>query len=229
MTEKPTARTSTSQSLDRGLAVLEFLAMRGDGATVAEVAKALELDRAGVYRFVNTLAARGLVRRSDAGRLMVGAGILQLARGAFPTLQVAATAEVRHLAADVGVLATLTVAEGNLGVAIITAEPLHSEPYLVHRPGFRHPLDRTASGIAILAGRAPQSGERDAIAEARNRGYAVSHGEVIPGAMGIAAPITVGARSDASIGVVVMGTLDETTVAPRVVAAAAAIALNLRQ
>ena len=227
-TAKTAPRTSTSQTLDRGLAVLDLLAARPEGLTVAEIAAELRLDRAGVYRLVNTLAARTLVRRNGSARLTLGAGLLQLARAAFPNFQTAATAEVRRLAADVGALATLTVAEGDLGVAIITAEPLQSEPYLVHRPGFRHPLDRTASGIAILASRPSTPGEREAVATARRIGYAVSHGEVLPGATGIAAAIVVATRRiDASVGVVSMAKLDESSVAPRVVAAAATIAGNL--
>src|ERR1700682_4991707 len=98
MMAKIAPRTATSQTLDRGLAVLDLLAARAEGLSVAEIAAELRLDRAGVYRLVNTLAARSLVRRNDSGRLTLGAGLLQLARAAFPTLQAAATAEVRRLA-----------------------------------------------------------------------------------------------------------------------------------
>jgi DNA-binding IclR family transcriptional regulator len=100
---------------------------------------------------------------------------------------------------------------------------------LVHRPGFRHALDRAAAGIAILAGRPAVPGERDSVAAARARGYATSHGEVLPGAMGLAAPIAIEGRPcDASIGIAVYGRIDEAEVSALVIRASKVVSANLR-
>ena len=93
--------------------------------------------------------------------------------------------------------------------------------------GSRHPLDRGASGLAILAARAPRPDERAEVAEARRRGYAVTSGELQSGAVGVAAPVPIEAALEVSLGVVALGSLDETAVAPQVLEAAGRVAALL--
>ncbi len=219
----------TSQTLDRGLAVLEYLSQHPGSASVATISDALDLDRTVVYRLLNTLAQRRLAMRDSIGQFSIGMGVFHLARHAIPPLMAAARGELRRLADQVGALSILTVADGDEANCIATAEPPGSAPQLVHRPGFRHALDRAAAGIAILAGRPPRPGEREAVTLARSLGYATSQGEVLPGAMGIAAPILLDGRGcDASIGVAVYGHLDEQLVSTLVVRASRVVVANLR-
>ena len=95
--------------------------------------------------------------------------------------------------------------------------------HVAYRPGLRHPLAVGAPGRAILLGRAVESDEPERLRRERRQGYAVSRGEIQPGAAGLAAPI---AGEDASIGVVSFGEPDEDNAA-RVIEAATAIAAAL--
>jgi DNA-binding IclR family transcriptional regulator len=231
MSESPQHPRSgiTSQTLDRGIAVLEYLSEHPGSASVATISEALALDRTVVYRLLNTLAQRRLAMRDSVGRFSIGMGVFRLARHAVPPLMAAAAGELRRLADQVGALSILTVADGDEANCIATAEPPGSAPQLVHRPGFRHPLDRAAAGIAILAGNPPRPGEREAVARARSLGYATSCGEVLAGAMGIAAPIVVDGRNcEASIGVAGYGQLDERSVSALVLRASKVVIAALQ-
>ncbi len=227
----PSPRSNTAQTLDRGLRILKVLAGEAEGLKVAELAGRLGIHRAIVHRLLGTLADHRLVARARDGRYRLGTGLVDLAQGVSPGLQAAALPELSRLAEEVGATAFLTVADGEEAVALAAVEPRRTRMHVAYRPGSRHPLDVAASGVAILAGRPPRPGERAAVAEARARGYAVSRGELQPGTVGIAAPIVVHGRpAEASVAVVALGEdqLGEAQTAPRVIAAAAAIAAALR-
>ena len=100
----------TSQTLDRGLRVLDVLAASTDGLTVTELAGRLEVNRTVVYRLVSTLEQHALVRRDQRGRLHVGLGVLHLASAVQPVLRDLAVPVLRELAESVGCTAHLTVA-----------------------------------------------------------------------------------------------------------------------
>jgi DNA-binding IclR family transcriptional regulator len=74
-----------SRTLSRGLSVLRALGERDDGATVAQLAAGTGLDRAVLYRLLETLAAEGFVER-DAGtrRYALGAALAELGDRARP-------------------------------------------------------------------------------------------------------------------------------------------------
>ncbi len=215
----------SSQTLDRGLRLLKVLAQDPSGLTVTELASRLGTHRTNVYRLLTTLAQHRLVRRDRDGRYFLGAGIMDLARGVAHDLRTAALPILAELADKVQATAFLTVADGDEAVALAVVEPRRTNIHVAYRVGFRHSIDRGASGLAILAGRPPQPGERREVKVARRLGYAMTQGELQPGACGIAAPICVGGRpADASVGVVTLGELDVDRVAPHVLEAARAIA-----
>ena len=209
------ARPETAQTLDRGLRLLHLVAEAPAGLTVTEAATHLGVGRAVVYRLVGTLTEHGLVRRDRAGRLRLGAGVLQLARRAQPLLAGAASGPLRRLAEDVGATAHLTVAEGDEGVAVLVVEPSWTQFHVAYRTGSRHPLDRGAAGRAILAGRI---GDPSAV---------VSAGELQPGAHGIAAPVLGVEGLEASVGVVALAPLDLEVAGAAVTGAAADVARAL--
>lgn len=60
------------QSLERGIAVLEFLVKHG-ASGVTEVANQLDLDKTIVFRLLNTLQELGYVRQDENRKYMVGA------------------------------------------------------------------------------------------------------------------------------------------------------------
>jgi DNA-binding IclR family transcriptional regulator len=207
--------TETAQTLDRGLRLLSLVADTPGGVTMTEAAQRLGVGRTVVYRLASTLVEHGLLRRDGGGRLRLGAGVLQLARRARPLVAEAALAPLRRLAEDVGATAHLTIADGGEAEALLVVEPSWTQVHVAYRAGSRHPLDRGAAGRAILAGRTGQ------------RPYAVSQGELQPGAHGVAAAVPGVEGLEASVGVVALAPLDAGVVGPRVVAAAAEVARAL--
>jgi DNA-binding IclR family transcriptional regulator len=210
-----TPRPETAQTLDRGLRLLHLVADTPGGVTVTEAANNLGVGRAVIYRLVGTLIQHGFVRRDRGGRLRLGAGVLQLARRAQPLVADAALPALRRLAEDVGATAHLTVAEGAEAVALVVVEPTWTQFHVAYRTGSRHPLERGAAGRAILAGRRGEDG------------VVVSEGEIQPGAHGVAAPVLGVDGLEGSVGVVALAPLDPGNVAPRVRAAATAVARAL--
>ncbi len=206
----------TSQTLDRGLRVLELLADVPAGLTVTELAAALGVARPIVYRLLTTLEAHALVRRHDDGRIALGFAVLGLARRVQPLLREAALPVLRRLAEDVGATAHLTVVDSGEALAVAVVEPSWTDYHVAYRVGSRHPLDRGAAGRAIVAARA-----------AAGSPYVVSAGELQPGAHGIAAAVSGVPAVEASVGVVALTALDEPVIGPRVVAAAADVARAL--
>jgi DNA-binding IclR family transcriptional regulator len=217
----------TSQTLDRGLTVLELLASRPDGMTAVELAEQLRTARAVVYRLLRTLEVHGMAAQSGA-RYFLGYAVADLARQLRPRLQSVALPLLRRLSIETESTALLTVADGDDALVLLTQEPPQSALHLAMREGSRHPLDRGADGVAILAGRPPDPGEPKEVAKARKDGYAVTVGELQPGAVGVAAPILVSDWCTASIGVVHLGTRVRNDDIPRrVVAVAGDVAAQL--
>jgi DNA-binding IclR family transcriptional regulator len=206
----------TSQTLDRGLRVLDVLASSTGGLTVTELAGRLAVNRTVVYRLVSTLEQHALVRRDPRGRLHVGLGVLHLASAVQPVLRDLAVPVLRELAEAVGCTAHLTVADGEEALALAVVEPSWTDFHVSYRVGSRHPLSRGAAGKAILLGRQPDA-----------EPFAVTEGELQPGARGLAVPVTGVDGLEASVGIVTIGDIDVDVVAPRVRRAAAEVAARL--
>lgn len=198
------ANGETSQTLDRGLRVLELLAASSDGLTAVELAERLSTARAVVYRLVRTLEAHQLVTSAGA-RYYLGFGLADLARQLQPRLQSVALPLLHRLSTDTDSTAILSVADGDQAMVLMTQEPPQSALHLAMREGWRHPMVRGADGLAILAGRPQSPDEPKDVTKARRNGYAVSIGALQKGAVGIAAPIQVSDWCTASIGVVHVG------------------------
>jgi AcrR family transcriptional regulator len=211
----------TSQTLDRGLRVLELLATHPRGMSITELAAALEVNRTVVYRLVATLEQHALARRDGSGRVELGLAVLNLSRSVQPMLRDLATDILRRLAEELGATAHLTVADGGEALAIAVIEPSWTDYHVAYRVGARHPLDVGAAGRAILLGRA-------IMADANEGAELVaSEGELQAGALGLAAPILDLPGIEASVGVVALGSLDADEAGPFVAAAARDIAVRL--
>lgn len=208
--------TETSQTLDRGLRVLEVLAASPRGLTVTALAAQVGVNRTVVYRLLATLEQHGLARRDSSGLVHVGLGVLALARGLQPVLRELAVPVLRGLAEDLGMTAHLTIADGVEALAIAVVEPSWTDFHVGYRVGSRHSLGQGAAGRAILAGREPG-----------RSGWVETRGELQPGARGVAAPLYGVDGLEASVGIVTLGDLDTEAVGPRVVEAARELALRL--
>ena len=143
---------STSQTLDRGLAVLESIAWATAPPTIDELAEAHGVHRSIAYRIVRTLEARHLVRRDASGRCHAGVRLASLARGVRAPLLTAAVPVLTSLANELGMTSFLVVRDGDEAVTVESIEPQTSEIHLAYRPGIRHPVELGAPGLALLAG-----------------------------------------------------------------------------
>ena len=175
-----------SQTLSRGLTILEILAER-DGLTIDEIAEALEVHRSVAYRLLRTLEHHHLVIRDAAGRCALGPQLTVLAAGVNRDLQAAASAEVNALAHQLELTCFFGQLDGADFVTLVSAAPRLAGATLAQRPGSRHPITVGAPSKAILAGLADDAwpvevGEelRRGIDLARKLGWAESHDEVIP-------------------------------------------------
>ncbi len=208
----------TSQTLDRGIQVLLALAKEPEGLTVTELAQRLEVNRTVVHRLVATLEQRGLVRRGLGSRLHLGMTVLHLSGAVRPVVRDAAVPVLRQLAEVLGCTAHLTVADGEEAVALAVVEPSWTDYHVAYRVGARHPVGQGAAGRAITLVR---TGDQ-------HTAYAATTGELQSGAHGLAAPVRGVPGLEASVGIVALGgPLDESVVAPRVVAAAVEVAARL--
>jgi DNA-binding IclR family transcriptional regulator len=214
-----------SLTLERGLRVLRVLASHPDGLSVSELAAELDTHRAGIYRLLGTLAGQRLVVRGADGRYALGLGLLELASAVRSRLQEVAVRELRILADELRATTALTIRDGDEAVVAAVVEPSGTAMRIAYRPGLRHPVDRAAPGLAILAGDTAVPGERSEVAAARDRGWAVTTGEILPGATGVAAPISSpGRATEASISAVWVDPRDPGPMGERVMRAARTIA-----
>jgi DNA-binding IclR family transcriptional regulator len=230
------AQASPSQTLTRGIRALEILAEAEQPLTIAELADAMGVHRSVAYRILRTLEDHSLLVRDDAGRVQPGPGLAVLARGVSRNLQSAALPELTQLANALNMTAFVAVWDHQDCITLVTVEPRHSAATVVQHPGSRHPISAGAPGIAIQSALteqgwnalAPDIPYRPEAAEARQRGYAASHDEVIAGVSSLAAPINVPGGRPASIAVVyIRSTQDTAEVAAALTSSAARIEKQL--
>lgn len=215
------------QTLERGLMALRTLGEARDGLRIAELAERLGIHRTIAYRIVNTLVAHNMVHRLADGRLVLGSGAATLGAQAEGNLRALSRPVIEALADAAAATAFLCLAEGEEGVAILTAEPRNLLLNIHYRVGSRHPLNRGAAGLAILAGRPPAAHDSEPVARARRQGYSVTRGELHVGAVGVASPVRLPPDAfrglECSVGVVAMHGLDEAAAAAIVIASAEAL------
>ncbi|MCO1338964.1 ArsR family transcriptional regulator [Kocuria polaris] len=212
--ERPTPKESgakpASQTLSRGIRMLEVLAESPGPLTIAELSAQLGVHRSIAYRILRTLEAHLLVMRDASGRVQLAPGLVALARGVQQDLQSAALPELAEVANEHGASAFIAVWDQRDCFTLVNVEPRHGTAAVIQRPGSRHAFNRGAPGIAIQsaltpeawAERMPEEPYRAAAAEARGLGYAVSRDEVIPGVSAVAAPIRVPNQLPAAVAMV---------------------------
>lgn len=231
--------SAASQTLDRGIRVLEVVAGSPQPPSIAEIAAELGVHRSIVYRILRTLEDRRLVRRDAAGRVHAAPGLAVLARGVEQDLQAAALPELSAISQDLGMSAFVAVWDEQDCTTLVTVEPRQGN-LVTQRPGTRHPLGRGGPGLAIAASLEPEQlaaaaaagivedPERPEIAEARERGHATSRNEVIAGVCSVAVPLRVPGQLPAALAVVYADRTEDTeAIGARLAAGAAAIAAAL--
>ena len=98
-----------SQTLSRGIRILETLADAREPLTIDEIARRLGVHRSVAYRLLRTLEDHGLVTRDAAGRIQLGARMAALAAGVAHDLQAEALPELTAVANELGMTCFLAV------------------------------------------------------------------------------------------------------------------------
>ena len=180
------SKNAGSQTLDRGIRALVMVAAAPGGMTIQEVADRLAVHRTIAHRLLGTLADHHLISRGPDNRFRAGGGLIGLASGLQSTLRDTAVPIMRELAEELESTVVLLVREGEEVVGIAVAAPVNATYHLAFRTGSRHPLGRGSAGICLLSALPARPGERPEVTRARTQGFAVSKGEVEPGAHGLA-------------------------------------------
>ena len=219
-----------SQTLSRGIRILETLADAREPLTIDDVAARLGVHRSVAYRLLRTLEEHGLVVRDSGGRVQLGAGLAALAAGVAHDLQAEALPELTAVANDIGATCFLAVLDHDECVTLVSVEPRHAINPVAQRPGTRHPVTRGAPGKAILAQLGESARSRlpstltDELDAVTAQGYATSHDEVIPTLRSVAVPLAVRGHGPAAIAVVfVASSHDDDAIAARLMRSAAAM------
>lgn len=197
-----------SQTLSRGIRILEILADARAALSIDEIAARLGVHRSVAYRLLRTLEDHGLVGRDGSGRIELGVRLAALAAGAARDLQAEALPELTAVANDLAVTCFVAVLDRDEAVTLVSVEPRHAIASVAQRPGSRHPVAIGAPGKAILTLVPPSQWPADAagisadVADAAARGFAQSHDEVIPSLRSVAVPLALRGRPPASVAVV---------------------------
>lgn len=235
---------SGSRTLGRGLSVLQQLAEHPEGATVAQLATATDLDRAVLYRLLQTLVDEGFaVRDPDSRKFHLGATTIELGIKATRALRIRRLAlpGMRALMDQAREAVCMAVRDRSDAVVVDRVEPRGLSVRVGYHVGFRHPLTRGAHGLALLA--FLEDAEQRAVdglsttlrtelQTIRSRGFATSVDDIERGAAGVAAPVLgPTGRPIGSIGVVApsLRLRDPAMLGPRVRALTVEISRRLNQ
>lgn len=221
-TPPPTETPASSQTLSRGLTALEFIASSSGPVSMAQIAESLGVHRSVAYRLVKTLQAHGLVAVASDGRFLPGLRLAALAQGVESTLRSAAAPVLHRLRDQTRATAFLVVAGGGECLTLDSLEWSEDGAVLSHKPGTRHSLEVGAPGIAVMSGVSPEEWAsyepglpyRPEAVTARERGYALSHDEVIDGLSACASPIPLAHGLPAAVAIVYLSsrTLSESEI-----------------
>lgn len=207
------ADAPASQTLSRGIRILEVLADARGPLSIDEIAEALGVHRSIAYRLLRTLEDHGLVSRDGSGLVALGARMAALAAGVANDLQAEALPELTAVANELGMTCFLAVLDREECITLVSVEPRHAVASVAQHPGARHSVTVGAPGKAILSQLTDQewpSGARAAlrteVAGVHTAGYATSHDEVIPTVQSVAVPLALRGQRPAAIAVVHVAT-----------------------
>lgn len=214
----PEIDSGMSKTLHNGLQILELLVRHPQGLTLTEIAEGVGVHRTVAHRLVRTLEAHRLCRRDRFKRISLAAGLVELAEPVEQDLRTLARPVLEELTDAARATAHLVVRENDTHVRMLMiVEPRRARMHVAFRVGQLDPIDRGSAGLAILAALPPVPGERPEVALARERGFAVSYGEIRASIIGVSAAVP---GAEASVGLSLFETTDEDELGRTVVDAA---------
>jgi len=209
--------TGTSQSLERGLAILSSFHANRSLIGVSELSRGLDLSRSTAHRYVTTLAKLGYLQQDpESKRYRLGPKVLDLGFSALNSMDLLelSAPHLRQLSDETQHTVNLAILDGTEVVYIDrcrTTRPGQQEIDLNLHVGARLPTYCTAMGKAILAFLPEESAEkiiaqidfaprgpntitdpkafRKELEKIRSSGIAVNNEELAYGLRSIAAPI----------------------------------------
>lgn len=210
---RPAKTASGSQSLERGLDVLEVVEAEGADIGVREIARRLELSPTIVQRMVTSLAKRGYVDRdSETARYRLGYRALALGAhsGGGSDYIVSARRELERLGRDHSLNGFVAVLHGGRAVYLLAVQA--EAPLAIKvAPGSEMPLHSTAAGKILLAAQSDAEARKllgtgklaaitphtvtdpaavvAGLARVRKQGFATVSEENIRGVLSVGAPI----------------------------------------
>lgn len=206
----PKAIPAGAALIGKAIDILEAISHNGGAADHALLSKSCNLSRPTLYRILQALSARGLVRPADS-QFMLGYGFLDMATQVWASsdLTTVAAGELKRLRDITGETAYLAVMEGAGVLSIGRFQGAHSKRSSAAL-GSVKPLHCTSQGKAFLA-HLPQA-QRDRLlegslvaltertitdpilldvelAKTRARGYALDDEEIVMGTRCVGAPV----------------------------------------
>jgi DNA-binding IclR family transcriptional regulator len=203
-------RNSTA---DRTLDILGMFHPGRLRISAQHVADELGVARSTAYRYLQTLSAEGYIEENPDGGFRLGMKVFELARIARQSYGVSAVAIpiLQNLAATTGETALLTRRSGDNVICLEREESTRHRLRLSYERGSSLALNAGASALVLLAWEEPDVVEailsraqlpqftentvtdpqklQQRLAAIREQGYAVTQGELDPGALGVAAPV----------------------------------------
>jgi DNA-binding IclR family transcriptional regulator len=144
-------KSSSVQSVDRAITVMEFLSRRG-WSGVTEVARELDIHKSTAYRLITTLRDRGLVEQDAATeKYRLGFGLVLLARTVRADLDILRCARpvCERLSELTGETVTIAILEDDEAV-VIHQSISRASALSVDWTGRHTPLHATAAGKIFL-------------------------------------------------------------------------------
>jgi len=214
MTTRTDAKRATgSQSLERGLAILEMIEAEGADVGVRELARRLQLSPTIVQRLVSSLAGRGYIEKNvDTSRYRLGHRALALGAAGEQAFDYVVTTrrELEKLAHDHRLNGFLSVLRAGRAIYLLAVEA--EGPIAIKvRPGSAMPLHSTSAGKVLLASLSDDEARKilgtrklpaitphtitdpaalvASLGKVRRQGFATVVEENIPGVLSVGAPI----------------------------------------
>jgi DNA-binding IclR family transcriptional regulator len=138
--------------IDRMLDVMFLMEKREIGVSIRELVDTLKLPRTSLYRILNTLEYRQIVRRNREGQYRLGPRLAALAAHVVPDIDLPAIAapHLRRFANETGDACKLSIVDGD-EVLVIAAADGKREYALSVSPGQRLPLHAGAASKVLMA------------------------------------------------------------------------------
>ncbi|GHF46303.1 IclR family transcriptional regulator [Seohaeicola zhoushanensis] len=193
---------TTNQSTVAAFRILEEMATHAEPSRVTDLANALEMPRARIYRYLQTLVSLGYVRQDPVTeRYRLTLKLFHLGQAIADATQLTSVARpiMAALRDAIGQTVTLSLPEPE-GMRVMDIVRIETPVQIVTRPGALLPFRTSAQGkLALAFGRPELLAQVDVgelperlaqeVAKARETGWAVAPEEALPGVNAISAPI----------------------------------------